>query len=388
MEFDKIVSKICEETSKPKEEILKLIDNKVEELSGLITKDGASLIIANELGIKIDPQVNKKVVDFCKISDITQSKVPVSFISKVIRKYDKNQFDMQGNIGYVQSVLVGDDTGIIRTTFWNDNTKILEEVKDGDVLEIENAYTRENKQDSSRIDVHYGQYSNIRINPENIKVEVKQMENQNIDFTHKKINEVEDNHKNIKVSGVITDFEIPRFYFADPSSYKKVIRDEDKYVNPNTGEVVDTPLRVPIINFVIDDGTSNISVVGFRDKAEKVTKSSSEDLIDMNVDDEKFQKIKEKMVGSKIEVGGNVSISNLTGEKQFLINDVLKIEFKTIEEISKELVEEEDSQNNQSESEEVSNENESENTNESKEKKQSEDDLLDDIEEIDFDDDL
>ena len=388
MEFDKIVSKICDETSKPKEEILKLIDNKVEELSGLITKDGASLIIANELGIKIDPQVNKKVVDFCKISDITQSKVPVSFTSKVIRKYDKNQFDMQGNVGYVQSVLVGDDTGIIRTTFWNDNTKILEEVKDGDILEIENAYTRENKQDSSRIDVHYGQYSNIRINPENIKVEVKQMENQNIDFTHKKINEVEDNHKNIKVSGVITDFEIPRFYFADPTSYKKVIRDEDKYVNPNTGEVVDTPLRVPIINFVIDDGTSNISVVGFRDKAEKVTKSSSEDLIDMNVDDEKFQKIKEKMVGSKIEVGGNVSISNLTGEKQFLINDVLKIEFKTIEEISKELVEEEDSQNNQRESEEVSNENESENTNESKEKKQSEDDLLDDIEEIDFDDDL
>ena len=99
MEFEKIIKKICEESSKSEEEIRKSIDEKVEELSGLITKDGAALIIANEFGVKIDPQASKKVVDLSKISEITQSKVPVSFNSKVIRKYDKNEFGSEENRG-------------------------------------------------------------------------------------------------------------------------------------------------------------------------------------------------------------------------------------------------------------------------------------------------
>ena len=376
MEFKKIIKKICEESSKSEEEIRKSIDEKVEELSGLITKDGAALIIANEFGVKIDPQASKKVVGLSKISEITQSKVPVSFNSKVIRKYDKNEFGSEENRGSVQSLLVGDETGITKLTFWNDHLSLLDEVKEGDILSVENAYTRENKRDPQRIDIHYGQYSSLEVNPKDIEVTLKQMNPSDIEFSHKKIEELEDNHRNVKISGIITEFEVPRFYFADPKTFKKVIRDDDKYINPQSGEEVD-PIKVPIVNFKMDDGTSNISIVGFRDKAEKVTKSSREDLIDMNIDDEKFQKIKEKLVGSKVEVGGNVSLSTLTGEKQFLINDVLGIEFKTIDEISKELVEEE--KETKKEDTSVSQE---------EKKQEKEDELLNDIEEIDFDDDL
>ncbi|MFW9876291.1 MAG: DUF2240 family protein, partial [Candidatus Thorarchaeota archaeon] len=51
--FEDIISKIKEKSNLSEEEINSKIEQKTKQLSGLISKEGAAHIIANELGIKL-----------------------------------------------------------------------------------------------------------------------------------------------------------------------------------------------------------------------------------------------------------------------------------------------------------------------------------------------
>ena len=89
-------------------------------------------------------------------------------------------------------------------------------------------------------------------------------------------------------------------------------------------------MKVPIINIVIDDGTGSIPVVGFRDRAEQITKAKSEEIIDLTEDIDMYRNFSKKMIGSEIELAGNVSLNNMTGEKQLIANQVIGVKLKTV----------------------------------------------------------
>lgn len=357
-EKDKLLHNLIEKSEKSKEEIEKLVHDKLDELSGLVSEEGAIYIIANELGVRLDVEKPKKDADLTKIEKITEAKVPVSLVCKVIRKYDRVNFSSEkGTEGSVQSLLVGDETGIIRIVFWNDKTELLETIHEGDVLKLINAYTRENA-NSERIEVHYTQYSNIEVNPEDTKVEVKEM-NTEVEFTEKKIPDLVEGDRNVKLTGIVTDFDIPRFYLACPECFKKVFQDEGTHKCAIHEEI--TAIRVPIVNIVIDDGTSTITLVGFRDRAEALTNLKADDIVGLTENIDKYREFSKGLVGTKVEIGGNVSLNNMTGEKQVLVNQIINIE------ISEKPAQKE----------------------EPKKKEESKDDDLDiEIEEIDFDDDM
>lgn len=367
-EKEKLLDNLVSKSGKSKEELEKLVKNKVDELSGLVSEEGAIYIIANDFGIRLDVDRPKRTVEFKKIIEITEPKEPISFKCKVIRKYDKVTFSSaSGGEGNVQSMLVGDDSAVIRLVFWNDKTALLENIHEGDVLSITNAYTRENN-NSERIEIHYGQYSDIEVNPQGVKIDVVEYKPE-IEFTEKKISDLEENDRNVKISGIITDFDIPRFYLGCPQTYKKVFQDEGKYISPTHGEV--EPIRIPIVNIVIDDGSGSIPVVAFRDRAEGITQAVADEIITLSEDIEKYRAFSKKMVGAKTEIIGNVSTNSMTGDAQFLANIIDKLELKTVDEVIEELILEEKSEEEKK-----------------KEKKVEEDELDIDIEEIDIDDDL
>ncbi len=370
-EKEKLLENLAAKSGKSLDELNKLIAEKVDELSGLVSEEGAVYIIANDLGVRLDADRPKKDADLVKIEEITEPKTPVSFICKVIRKYDRVTFSSDNNEGSVQSILVGDETGITRVVFWHEKTQLLENIQDGDVLKITNAYTRENAR-SERIEVHYGQYSDIEVNPKGVDIQLKEFERTNFEFTQKKVSELEEGDRNIQIKGIITDFEIPRFYIACPECFKKVFQDEGSYKCAEHEEV--EAIKVPIINIIIDDSSATIPVVGFRDRAEKIAGIPADEIIGLTEDVDKYKAFSKKMVGSTIELGGNVSLSNMTGEKQFLANQILSIELKSVDEVADELVKE-------SKKEEPK----------KKETNPVEDDIDEidmDIEEIDIDDDL
>ncbi len=325
-EKEKLLSNLIEKSGKSKDELMVLIHDKVNELSGLVSEEGAIYIIANELGVRLEVEKPKKEVEFKKIKEITEPKVPISLIVKVLKKYDKVNFKTSaGSEGSVQSILAGDDTGITRITFWNDQTEILDNIVEGDFLKIINAYTRENTQNPERIDVHYGQYSDIEVNPEGVNFEVVDFK-PNIDVVEKKISDLEPGDKNVKLEVTITDFDIPRFYVACPDCFKKVFQDEGISKCAEHGEV--DSIKVPIVNLIVDDGSGTIPIVGFRDRAEKITNLNSDEIIALTEDIDKYRNFSNRIIGSRLVFIGNVTLNSMTGEVQVMVNNVDLLELK------------------------------------------------------------
>ena len=363
-EKEKLIENLISKSGKSSDEINKLVSDKLNELSGLVSEEGAIYIVANDIGVKLDAEKPKAQADVMKIEDITEAKVPTSLNCKVIRKYDKVTFQSKsGSEGSVQSVLVGDETGIIRIVFWNEKTEVLDNIQDGDILGISNAYTRENT-NSERIEIHFGQYSDIEVNPEGVEITLPEYTPKDIEFTEKKINEIEESDKNIKISGIVADFDIPRFYVGCPECFKKVHQDDGKQTCAQHGEVQAN--KIPIVNVVVDDSTGTIAVVGFRDRAEQLSGVSTNEVLSFTEDIDKYREFSKRIVGAKIELGGNVGTNSMTGEKQIMANQIHSLELKSLDEIVKDEVAE--TQEKQSASDD--------------------EDLDIDIEEIDFDDDM
>jgi hypothetical protein len=382
-EKQKLLENLVEKSGKTNEELNELISEKVNELSGLISEEGAIYIIANELGVRLDSERPKKEANLVKIDEVTEPKTPVSLNCKVLRKYDRVNFSSKkGGDGNVQSILVGDETGIIRIVFWNEKTQLLENVHEGDILKIINAYTRENP-NQERIEIHYGQYSDIEVNPKGVEVEVKEFQPNTIEATEKKIPDIKEGERNIKLSGVITDFEIPRYYVGCPECFKKVFQDENTYKCAEHDEV--EAIKIPIVNIVLDDGEATIGIVGFRDRAESMTGLKDKEIISLTEDIDKYRDFSKKIIGSKIDIVGNASLNNMTGEMQVIANQILNIEFKDIEEVAKELIEEDNSKSKEkTQKQEIKKETAKQEESQSSQ----DDDDLGEIEEIDIDDDL
>ena len=57
--YEQIIEKIQEEKGLSKEEIGKRIEEKVKDLSDLISKEGAAHILAHELGLKVFHELKK-----------------------------------------------------------------------------------------------------------------------------------------------------------------------------------------------------------------------------------------------------------------------------------------------------------------------------------------
>jgi len=324
-EKEKLIENLIEKSGKSREGLMILINDKVNELSGLVSEEGAIYIVANELGVRLEAEKPKKQVELVKIENIKEPKIPISLMIKVLKKYDKINFTSQkGNKGAVQSVLAGDETGIIRLTFWNDQTELLDNIHEGDILKIINAYTRENTQKPERIDVHYGQYSDIEVNPEGIEITTPEFKPTGYDSVDKKVSEIEEGDKNVRIEATITDFDIPRFYIACPDCFKKVLQDDGVRKCVEHGEV--ESIKVPIVNLIIDDGTGVIPIVGFRDRAEKITNLSSEEIISLTEDIDKYRSFSNKIIGAKTIIIGNVGTNSMNGEVQIMLNNIELIE--------------------------------------------------------------
>ena len=103
--YEEIIDKI-KEKGLEHGEIERKIKEKMSQLSGLISKEGAAQIIANELGIKIFREVGK-----VKINEIRAGMRDIEIDSKVMNVYDVREFKTEKRQGRVASMVVADETG-------------------------------------------------------------------------------------------------------------------------------------------------------------------------------------------------------------------------------------------------------------------------------------
>lgn len=137
---DNYIQTIMEETGLSREDIDKQTKEKIEDLKGLISYEGALFIVGNELGIDLEDNIED--IDY-KISDIDSHFK--GNIAAIVSRMD-NVFTFikkDGEDGRGQKIYITDGSGEIPLTLWNDQVNKIEDIDVGDQILIYKAYGKD-----------------------------------------------------------------------------------------------------------------------------------------------------------------------------------------------------------------------------------------------------
>jgi replication factor A1 len=296
MPVSEIISKIKEKSGLDENSIKEKITKKMEELSGLISEQGAAHIIANELGVKVFEAISGKL----KINNILVGMRSVETEGRVIAAYPVKEFKTESREGKVGNFILGDETGTIKVTLWNEQAEKLKQLNIGDVVRIKSAYVRENQ---GRKEIHLGDKSAIQINPAGVSIAAAQQ----INDTRKKVAELKEGDQKIELLGTVVQVFNPN-YFQLCSQCRKRAQDGNCAEH---GKV--EPINSCVVNVLLDDGSGSMRIAFFGQQAEQLMKG----ILEMKDKPEEFEEAKSELLGSIIKVKGAVRKNNLSGGLDF-----------------------------------------------------------------------
>ncbi|MBI2666430.1 hypothetical protein HYX13_02345, partial [Candidatus Woesearchaeota archaeon] len=155
--FLQVKDKILRSGKITEEQFVVRVKEKINELSGLITEEGAAHIIANELGVELVSQSEK-----LKVKEIYPGMKDVSTAGKVLKLYEERKFQKGEKEGKLRSFLLGDETETVRVVLWNDQVHLLENVQENDVVLLKHAYAKES---TNGKELHLGERSELVLHP-------------------------------------------------------------------------------------------------------------------------------------------------------------------------------------------------------------------------------
>ncbi|MBS1267042.1 MAG: Replication factor A [Candidatus Woesearchaeota archaeon] len=291
--YDQIIEKITEKSDLEEVEIEQKISTKLKQLSGLISKEGAAHIVANQLGIKLVEQVSGKL----QIKNIVTGMRDVETAAKVLRVFPLREFEVNGRSGKVANLVIADETGSTRLVLWGDHAEKVNNIKQGSIVKIMGSYVKEN---NNQKELHLGNKGSIAINPKGISIKgVKQTSNR------KKINELKENMNNVELLATIVQIFEPRYYETCPECNRKVQLNEGTF-SCNTHGTVNPKLGY-VINAFLDDGTDNIRAVFFRNQARDLLGADEELMLKFKDNPEEFEDAKMEILGNIVKINGRIA---------------------------------------------------------------------------------
>jgi len=311
LSYDDAVSKIKEKSGLNDEEIKSKINAKLDQFSGLVSKEGAAYILANELGIKLIEQVSGKL----QIKDILVGMQNVEILAKVLAIYPARQFNSKGRSGQVGSSLIGDETGTIRAVFWNEQANKLAFLNKDDIVKLKGTYVKENRNQS--VELHVNDRSLIVVNPPGETVNAVEFKRESV---RRKINEIADTDSFVEVLGTVVQVFDLRFFEICSECSKRARPENDKYVCPTHGAV--TPAYSYVVNVFLDDGTASVRTVFFRNEAQQFLKKSDDELLAFRTAPDTFEQVKSDSLGRFLRITARVSKNEMFNRLELIANDV------------------------------------------------------------------
>lgn len=308
--IDEIISRIKKEKGLSEEEIKQKIDQKLTDLSGLISREGAAHIIANELGIKLFEQS----AGLMKIAKIFPGMRNVETAGRILALYELRQFQRGEGTGKVRSFLIGDETGRIRVVAWGSQTDNLNDAKEGDTIRLKNSYLKDNQ---GRKEIHLNDNSMINLNPEGIVIEEVAAA---ASAARKKIGDLQESDSNAELLGTLLQTFEPRFFEVCPQCKSRTRSTDNVFTCRQHGDI--TPDYSYVLNFFLDDGSGNIRVVCFGEQVEQLLNCSHSDVLLYKDDPQKFEPRKTELLGNIVKVNGRVTKNTFFDRLEFTSSSI------------------------------------------------------------------
>ncbi|MBI4163856.1 MAG: hypothetical protein HY512_03260 [Candidatus Aenigmarchaeota archaeon] len=300
--MDELIQKISKASGVKVEEVEKRVQEKQDELSGLISKEGAAYIVGRELGVNLIKEGKREL----KIKNLVAGLNAVDIKLEILKVFEKRDYEKNGKRGSVLNLLVEDETGKTRLVLWGQDTDLVadSQLTEGDVIKVNRATVKKNN--FGEVELGLGKGGSIEKvgRSEGFKKSAKT----GLDLhTRVDIADIRDGYFEIR-GCIVQVFKRTPFFFVCPKCDGKL----DGKICGKDGEV--EPKKQLIISAVVDDGTGTIRTVFFRELAQKIVgKTDSEN------PEEIYGKIK---LGQEYVIKGKVKKSNFSGELEMVANFV------------------------------------------------------------------
>ncbi len=306
--IEQIISKIKETANISEEEINSKIKAKMDQLSGLISKEGAAHIIANELGVKLFEEGK------LKIKDIFSGMRTVETLGKITNLFEVKEFQRKdGTGGKVASFVIADETARCRVVMWNDQTDKLKDLAVDNIVHIKNAFSKEN---NNGIEIHLSSKSDLIVNPAGESVGGVAQVEQKQKAVRKSIEKLTEADTNVELLGTIVQVFEPRFYEICPECNKRARPKESEFVCNQHGTV--TPAFSYVMNAIMDDGSGTIRAVFFRNQLANLLQMENEEILKFKDNPAGFQSIKDGLLGKIIKIVGRTSKNEMFDRLEFV----------------------------------------------------------------------
>ncbi len=307
MPYAQLLEKITSTTELSPSEVEDRVRKKLDQLAGLISKEGAAHIVANELGVKLF-ETGK-----IKVKDILPGMRSVETVGKVTQVYEVREFVTNGREGRVGSFIMGDSSGVIRVVLWGEQSDMLSKLSEGTVVRIKDAYVKENM--NSRPELHLSTTSSLFLNPEGLQVE-------SIDTTptRRKISELSEADSNVELLGTIVQVFEPRFFEVCPTCSRRVRDSTGSFACQAHGAV--EPAYSFVLNVFLDDGFDNIRAVFFQKSAIELVRRNYEDMLSLRDAPAGFDAVKNELLGNMVLLSGRVAKNAMFDRLEFIANTV------------------------------------------------------------------
>lgn len=313
---EQIIKKIIESTSLSLDDINTKIKQKMDQLAGLISEEGAAHIIANELGVQLIPSTEQAL----EINNLLEGLRNIELNVKVIRKFEAKEFNSARGPGKLASFIIADTSGRIRATLWN--TKVDEyydKFNEGDILNIKNAYAKKNNY-SGNLDINLGDNTEIIVNPKGIELDVDAKS-----APRKKINELGPNDFRVEILATIVQVSDIRFWETCSKCNKKPKFEDEKYVCQEHGEIPANELGYSyVLNCYLDDGSASIRTVFWREQIQTLLEETHENILKFREAPDLFEPFKSSLLGEIIKVIGRVNKNETFDRTELVAQEITK----------------------------------------------------------------
>ncbi|MBD3259079.1 DUF2240 family protein [Candidatus Woesearchaeota archaeon] len=294
---EEIIKRLVANTDLSEEQVKEKIKAKMDELSGLISAEGAAHIIANELGVKLF-QLGTGML---KIKDIVPGMKNVETAGKVTNIFEVREFDTGSRQGKVGNFIITDDTGSIRITLWNDMADKMSGLEKDQVVKIKGAYVRQNNVGFKEL--HLNDKSALVLNPPGIDIPDRVSE-------RKQIIDLTEDDQIVELMGHIVDVFRPAFFEVCPKCNTRVKQDDiTGNYNCKQHQQVE-PVFAHVLNILLDDGTGTVRVTCWREQAERLLPKIAE----IRNDESIFEPEKAALLGEMIKVNGRIKKNPMSNQ--------------------------------------------------------------------------
>lgn len=312
---EELIATISDKAKLSKDEIVEMINAKEGEFAGLVSRLGAAYIVGKELGVDLVKPISKEL----KIKNIVPDMRNVIFIGKIVSVSQLREFETDSGKGYVLNVLLGDETGNVRLSLWDEKaTEAVDRLKAGQVWQIIGGYTK--KDPSGAVEIRLGKYGNLKAADAEIKTLAVQEKRPQDGYKKVTLKEIDDQDLvEIKAHLLHVSERQPVYYFCSACKTKLSGTECELHKGAKVEKVL-------IISSVADDGYGATNIVFFRNAAES--------LIGLDVEkvEKKIKDVGDKsffesldIVGEAFQMWGVVKKNRLTNALEIVVHKLKKL---------------------------------------------------------------